>query len=164
LAVKEVEVSVTIRARGQECFDFVADPANVPRFMYGVKRYEPIGGRTRGRGAHFSSVISLGGRDIDAELEVTGWSDGEHMVATSTRGPKTRGSWTFEEYDDGTTDVTLTQEYELPGLFKLLPQGPIHAGVERELKRSLERLKTLIEGGAKAPARPPRKPSRTARG
>jgi uncharacterized membrane protein len=161
--MKEVAVAVTINAGAGQCFEFVAEPANIPRFMFGVKSYDPLTSKTRGRGATFSSVISVGGRDIDAELEITGWVECERMIATSTKGPKTIGSWTFEEYDDGTTDVTLAQEYELPAIFRFLPQGPIHAAVERELRRSLERLKKLIETETRAPRNRPRKAVRAGR-
>ena len=143
--MRTIEVTETIAATARECFDFVAEPANIPRFMFGVKRYEPLGSRVRGPGARFGAVVTLAGRDLDAVLEITSWSEGERMVATSVSGPRTRGSWTFQEHDDGTTDVTLTQEYELPGIFRLLPQAPIDAGVRRELGRSLERLKELVE-------------------
>src|SRR2546421_11091176 len=115
--MKRIEVTITVAADVGACFDFVAEPGNVSRYMTSVKSYEPVTKKTLGKGARFRSVIAVGGREIEAELEVTDWVDNERTEAVSIKGPKTRGSWIFEEFDDGTTDVTLIHEYELPGIF-----------------------------------------------
>jgi uncharacterized membrane protein len=143
--VKRIEVTKTVEADAKTCFDYVADPTNVHRYMTSVKLYEPLTRKSMGKGARFRTVITVGGRDVEAELEVTEWIENERSEAVSRKGPKTHGIWMFEAYDDGTTDVTLVHEYELPGVFKLLPSGPIHAGMTKELDRSLTRLKHLIE-------------------
>ncbi|HEV3231443.1 MAG TPA: SRPBCC family protein [Candidatus Dormibacteraeota bacterium] len=143
--MRSIEVTVTIAAGARTCFDFLADPANVTRYMSGITSYEPAGVRTEGRGARFRSVAEIAGRRFPAVLEITEWVDGERIVATAVEGVRTQGSWTLEEFDDGTTDVTLLHEYELPGAFRLLPSGPVNAGIRRELERSLDRLKKLIE-------------------
>jgi uncharacterized membrane protein len=149
----EVAVTVTVNAEAQQCFDYVADPANIPRVMAGIKRYDPLTSQTRGKGATFISIAEVAGREIEAYMEIIGWKEPEHMVAASTKGPKLRGSWTFEEFDDGTTDITLHQEFELPGVFKLMPGGIVRGTVEKGVRDSLRNLKRQIEQTAKAPAR-----------
>ena len=151
--MQQIEVSVTVRATPAECFAVVADPANVPRYMSGVKTYEPLTADSRRKGARFHSVAVIAGKSFEVEMEITSWKEGERIVATAVKGPKTQGSWTIEEYDDGTCDVLLLHEYELPGVFRLLPSGPINASIKRELEKSLERLRKLIEASAASPTR-----------
>jgi uncharacterized membrane protein len=151
--VARATVTVTVRAPVAAAFDFVAEPSNTPRFMTGITRYEPMGGQSRGKGARFDSRAVVVGKAFDVELEVTDWKENEVMVATSRKGPKTQGTWAFEEFDDGTTDVTLLYEYELPMVFRFVPG--VNGIIEANLEKSLQKLKKLLEaeGGKKAPAR-----------
>jgi uncharacterized membrane protein len=149
--MRRIEVTVTVEADGRTCFDFIADPAQVVRYMSGIAVHEPITKRTDRVGARFRSVAEVAGRRFPAVLEITEWVDGRRISAETVEGMRTRGSWTVEEYDDGTTDVTLVHEYELPGVLRLLPSGPIETGIRRELERSLGRLRDLIEEGASRP-------------
>jgi uncharacterized membrane protein len=145
-------VTVTIEASIEAAFDFVAEPANTPRFMSGITRYEPIGDRSRGKGARFDSRAVVAGKHFDVELEVTEWKDNQRMVATSRKGPRTEGTWSFEEFDDGSTDVTLLYEYELPIIFRFVPG--VNGIIEGNLVKSLQKLKKLIEADTKrAPRR-----------
>ncbi|MGI8608226.1 MAG: SRPBCC family protein [Candidatus Dormibacteria bacterium] len=147
--MSKATVTVTVKATVEAAFDFVAEPSNTPRFMNGITRYEPIGDQSRGKGARFDSRAVVAGKHFDVELEVTGWKDNERMVATSRKGPKTQGTWSFEEFDDGTTDVTLIYEYELPMIFKFVPG--VNGIIEGNLEKSLQKLKRLLEA---EPAKP----------
>ena len=149
-------VTVTVKVPVAAAFDFVAEPSNTPRFMTGITRYEPIGGKSKGKGARFDSRAVVVGKAFDVELEVTDWKENEVMVATSRKGPKTQGTWAFEEFDDGTTDVTLLYEYELPMVFRFVPG--VNGIIEANLEKSLQKLKKLVEaeGGKNGPARGPR--------
>jgi len=142
--LNKVEATITIKADARSCFDFIAEPSNIPRFMAGVKRYEPQGKKDRGKGARFDSVAVVAGRDIKAVLEIIDWTDCERMTAVSHGSVKLKASWIFEEYDDGTTDVTLANEYEAPGVFKLMG-GLVRPTVDRGINQSLTRLKRLVE-------------------
>jgi uncharacterized membrane protein len=156
--VSKANVTVTIKAPVDSAFDFVAEPSNTPRFMTGITRYEPIGEKRRGKGARFDSRAVVVGKAFDVELEVTGWKDNERMVATSRKGPRTQGTWSFEEFDDGTTDVTLLYEYDLPMVFRFVPG--VNGIIEANLEKSLLKLKKLVEaetGGKKAPRSPARR-------
>jgi len=153
--MSDAEVTVTIQAAARTVFDFVAEPSNTPRFMNGITRYDPIGSRRAGKGARFASVAVVAGKPFDVELEVTSWKDGEMMGATSRKGPKTRGTWQFEDYDDGTSDATLLYEYELPMVFKFVPG--VNGIIRGNLEKSLRKLKKLVEADAKGARPAPRK-------
>jgi ribosome-associated toxin RatA of RatAB toxin-antitoxin module len=142
--LNKVEATITIKADARRCFDFVAEPTNIPRFMAGIKRYQPRGKKDRGRGATFDSVAVVAGRNIETVLEIIDWKDCERMTAISNGTVKLKASWIFEEYDDGTTDVTLTNEYEPPGVFKLMG-GLVRPTVDRGISQSLTKLKRLVE-------------------
>lgn len=141
--MSKANVTVTIKAPAEVAFEFVAEPSNTPRFMKGITKYEPIEGDGRGKGARLESRAVVAGKKFDVELEVTGWKQNERMVATSRKGPRTEGSWTFEEFDDGTTDVTLLYEYELPMIFRFVPG--VNGIIEGNLEKSLQKLKLLVE-------------------
>lgn len=153
--MSEAEVTVTIKAPARAVFDFIAEPSNTPRFMNGISRYDPIGAKSKGKGARFASTAVIVGRDFDVELEVTSWKDGEMMVATSRKGPKTRGTWHFEDFEDGTSDATLLYEYELPMVFKFVPG--VNGIIRGNLEKSLQKLKRLVEAAAGKPGRAPAK-------
>jgi uncharacterized membrane protein len=137
---------VTIQATPSRCFDYVAEPGNIPRFMAGIKRNEPLSEQTTGRGARFHSVAVVAGREIEAELEMTTWQAPRKMVVTSVEGPSTRGTWTFADTEDGATEVHLKYEYELPMMFRVLPGGVVRGTIEKGLEQSLEKLKQQVEG------------------
>jgi len=136
-------VTVTVKAPAGDCFDFVADPKNTTRFMVGMKSYKPVGRKDRGKGAKFATVVDVAGKTFDSELETVEFVPGERIVGVSRSGPKTRGTWSFEEYDDGTTDVSMRWEYDLPGVFRFVPGAG--GFVDRAMAESLKRLKKLIE-------------------
>jgi uncharacterized membrane protein len=141
--VGEAEVTVTIKAPAAQVFEFIADPSNTPRFMSGITRYDPIGSKDRGKGARFASTAVVAGKAFEVELEVTAWKDGAMMVATSRKGLKTRGSWRFEDFDDGTSDATMLYEYELPIVFKFVPG--VNGIIRTNLEKSLHTLKRMVE-------------------
>jgi len=145
--VNQVEVTVTIKGPVEKVFDFVNEPSNTPRFMRGISRYDPVGRKRTGKGAIYASTAVIAGRDFDVELEVTVWKENEMLVAVSRKGPKTRGTWRFEEFDDGTTDATLLYEYDLPVVFRFVPG--VNGIIEGNLQKSLAKLKTMVEAEAK---------------
>jgi uncharacterized membrane protein len=151
--VNRSRATVTVDAPVDACFAYVGDHHNATQFMLGIKRYEPLTQQTEGKGARFLAVVEVAGRKLEAEMEITEWVDGEKMLAVSRKGPKTEGGWSFEEYDDGTTDITLSYAYEVPGVFRLLPRRLIEGIVERGLQHSLRRLKDQIERASRVGTR-----------
>ncbi len=150
--MNRAEAVITINADASTCFDYVTDPANVPGFMAGITQYRPQGKKDRGKGARFDSVADIAGRKFETVLAITDWKDGERMTVASSSGLKLTTSWVFEELDDGTTDVTLVNEYEPPGFFRLMG-GMVRSTVEKATAQSLERLKLQGEASTKkAPA------------
>jgi uncharacterized membrane protein len=156
--LNRAEAVITINADAPTCFEYVADPSHVPGFMAGITRYQPQSGKDRGKGARFDSVADIAGRKFETVMAITEWRDGERMTMASSGGLKLRASWRFEDFGDGTTDVTLINEYEPPGVFRLMG-GLVRSTVEKATADSLQRLKRQVEAGAGTPptTKPPPK-------
>ncbi|MEA2647097.1 MAG: hypothetical protein QOE92_2180 [Chloroflexota bacterium] len=154
-------MTVTIRATPEQCFDYIGDYRNMTATMDWVKTYEPVGAKASGKGARFSSTVEVAGKRFDTELVVVKWDRPYAMVAES-KSPRTRGTWAIEEFDDGTTDCTLEYEYEMPGIFRLVPGSVVGRAIETGLDRALKRIKRNVEAGARKPA-PRRKAAATGR-
>jgi len=152
--VGQAEVTVTIKAPVDTVFAFVDEPSNTPRYMRGISRYDPVGPRRTGKGAIYASTAVIVGRDFDVELEVTAWKRNEMLKAVSRKGPRTRGTWHFKAVEDGATDATLLYEYDLPMVFRFVPG--VNGMIEGDLRKSLAKLRTLVEAEASkgASARP----------
>jgi uncharacterized membrane protein len=122
----------------------VAEPKNLPRFMAGIKTHRPKGHKRHGEGARFDSVADIGGRGFETVLVMTDWVEGKRIAATSESGLKVSATFVFQEFDDGTTDVTLVNEYEPPGIFRLMG-GLVRSTVDQAVQESLQDLKRMVE-------------------
>jgi uncharacterized membrane protein len=148
--LNRAEATITIKADCGRCFEYVTDPVNVPRFMAAITRYEPQTEKQRGKGARFDSVAEIAGRRFETVLVISDWKEGERMAVASNGSLKLQSSWIFEQFDDGTTDVTLVNEYEPPGIFKLMG-GLVRSAVEKGTEQSLDDLKRQVEGLTQPP-------------
>jgi uncharacterized membrane protein len=124
--------------------------------MAGITSHRPRG-KPRGKGASFDSVADIAGRKFQTVLVMAEWKEGARISATSEGGIKLRATFVFEEFDDGTTDVTLVNEYEPPGVFRLMG-GLVRSTVEQGVQQSLQDLKRMVEAETGKPlSRRPKK-------
>jgi ribosome-associated toxin RatA of RatAB toxin-antitoxin module len=142
--LNRAEATISIRADASTCFDYVTEPENVPRFMAGIARYEPQSTNHRAKGARFDGVADIAGRKFETVLVIDEWKEGRRMSIGSVGGLKLRSTWDFEAKDDGTTEVTLVNEYEPPGIFRLMG-GLVRSAVQEGTERSLADLKRQVE-------------------
>lgn len=142
--MNRAEATISIRADASTCFDYVTEPENVPRFMAGIAQYQPQSKNHRARGARFDGVADIAGRKFETVLVIDEWNEGRRMSIGSVGGLKLRSTWDFEANDDGTTEVTLVNEYEPPGIFRLMG-GLVRSAVQEGTERSLADLKRQVE-------------------
>ncbi len=142
--MNRAEASIIIRAEASTCFDYVTEPENVPRFMAGIAAYEPQSKNHRVKGARFDGVADIAGRKFETVLVIEDWAEGRRMSIGSVGALKLRSTWDFEANDDGTTEVTLVNEYEPPGIFRLMG-GLVRSTVQEGTERSLVDLKLQVE-------------------
>ena len=102
-----------VRASLGQTFAYVDDHRNVPEWMHGVERFDPVDGRDHGLGAVFDVVMHVG-VPIRTRLEVTGWEQDRLLEFRSVKGFSTESRWTFEALGDHETLVTSQITYHLP--------------------------------------------------
>ena len=94
-------------------FDYVADYRNIPSWMFGVEKFEPVGDQDYGPGSVFDVVLHLGVR-ITTRIEAVEWVENRIIGMDSIKGFKAKSRWNFEQSGDDRTTVTAEVSYELP--------------------------------------------------
>jgi uncharacterized membrane protein len=168
-----VENSIEIQRPVSQVFEFVDDYRNATKYIPGMTEYKPLGKQVSGKGSQFRLVKKTTGLpDIKSEIEVTGWEKDRKIAFKSFKGFENGGSYTFTSRGDRTI-VKATNTFDLASLIgggrggllggigravggaaSKVAQGQ----VKKDLTRSLETMRDLIErqpaAKAKTPARP----------
>jgi polyketide cyclase/dehydrase/lipid transport protein len=132
-------------------YDLLADPARAPDWQTLLTEMGPIAGRPGGIGSSYLGSYRVAGRKLPAQFVVTAAERPTlHQVNGTTTGGWNRWTHLIEPEGDRCR-VQITMEYELPGeivgsLFGMLSGNRI----EREFRRSYERLQQLAEETARS--------------
>jgi len=142
-----VEKKIVIEAPCEEVWDLVRDPANYPRLMHGITRFDQKNEQEPGVGARYTMRMRVGSADVGGEVEVVEFDPNRDMAWTSVRGIDQRGRWRLREAPGGGTTVTLRLSYDAPGgLLATLADRLSAPMVADHLERSLENLRRELEG------------------
>ncbi|MCD5421074.1 MULTISPECIES: SRPBCC family protein [Rhodococcus] len=95
-------------------FSYVDDYRNVPDWMFGVARFQPVGEQVSGLGAVYDSTMRIGPKDLDSRVEVVEWERNRVIVLDSIAGFRAASSWTFTDLGDATR-LDVDFGYRLPG-------------------------------------------------
>ncbi|MDL9937997.1 SRPBCC family protein [Gordonia sp. ABSL1-1] len=95
-------------------FDYVNGYQNVPEYMFGVKKFEPLTEVTSGLGSRFAVSIDAGPKTLKSVVECTEWVAGELIALVAVEGFKADTTWRFADVDGGTA-VNVEFAYQLPG-------------------------------------------------
>lgn len=149
--MRKVEVQVWIARPVDEVYDYVVDVDRWPEWRGDVVGGElltegPVAVGTQARG-----IAKIFGRPFSIDVEVTALEPGSRFGYRPVKGPlKTDNLYTFEARDGG-TQVVLTDDIGLDGVFKVfLPVMP--AFVRAGYRKNLAGLKAALES---QPAPPP---------
>jgi uncharacterized membrane protein len=136
------ESSIVINRPRSEVFAFVANHENDPKWRPGVLDIARASGD--GQGAVYrQGVKGPMGRRIDADFEVTAYSEGSHLAFRTLGGPvQPEGSYVFEDANGGTR-VTFSLNANLRGAQKLL--APMVAKSMQTQVAALPNLKRVLE-------------------
>ena len=142
-----VERRVQIAAPAERVYDVVMDPERLEDWVTIHHHLEDAPNGQLKRGSKLTQCLKLAGKKFKVRWTVVENDPCKHVVWEG-RGPV--GSRAHIEYrfsaDDGATDFSYVNEYDLPGG----PLGRI-AGrtvarvTQKELEGSLQRLKSLVE-------------------
>src|SRR5215218_10112386 len=144
-----VEKEITIAAPCEEVWEIVGEPANWPRVMHGITRFEKKDEQEPGVGARYSMRMRVGSADVGGLVEIVEYDENRDMAWTSITGIDQRGRWRLREAPGGGTVVTLRLSYVAPGgLLAAFADRLSAPMVGRNLEESLENLRRELEGGA----------------
>ncbi|MFD4294254.1 SRPBCC family protein [Rhodococcus sp. NPDC058532] len=96
-------------------FAYVDDYRNVPDWMFGVTRFEPVGSQTHGLGATFDATMQLGPKALNSRVRITEWEQDRLIRLESVDGISNGSTWRFSPTPDGNTELSVDFDYTLPG-------------------------------------------------
>ncbi len=139
--------TISISRPPEAVFAVVADGTTAMQWRPGVTDVALESGS--GLGARYrQGVRGPGGRRVDADYVITVYEPGSRLAFSATAGPiRPTGEYRLEATDDGTR-LTFSLDAQLGGLKGLLMGRAVQASMDAEMM-ALDRLKTLVEGGAR---------------
>jgi uncharacterized membrane protein len=143
-----VDESIEIGAERERVWRHVSEPERYGEFMVGSS-WEPVPGEpTTGVRARFSIAIEAGSIDLGGIVEVVEYEPPHELSWTNITGIDQRGRWVLRDLD-GRTRVTLRVSYQVPGgVLALVASQLGRPIIRRDVRRSLEALKEIVEGGS----------------
>jgi ribosome-associated toxin RatA of RatAB toxin-antitoxin module len=159
--MSHLSTTLAVDAPATAVYDLIADPARSPEWQTLLAEMGAISGRPGGIGSSYVGYYRVAGRKLASRFVVTA---AERPTLLQVNGTTTGGwtRWTTTIEPDGNRSrLRISLDYELPGeiigsLFGMLTGNRI----EREFRRTYDRLKRLAEssasGGRARPLRAPR--------
>ncbi len=111
----DIHHASTAKAPVDVVFAYMDDHRNVPEWMFGVSKFEPIGEKDSGVGAVFDGSIKLGPKTLHSTVECTEWEQDRVIGMKSIKGFVNWSTWRFNRIDDVTTELAVDFTYVLPG-------------------------------------------------
>lgn len=96
-------------------FDYINGYENVPKFMFGITKFDPITEATSGLGSRFKAALNVGPKTLTSTAETTAWVENELIELTAVEGFSVNTTWRFADHGDGGTSVDVHFAYNLPG-------------------------------------------------
>ncbi|MEV0031166.1 SRPBCC family protein [Nocardia sp. NPDC050793] len=96
-------------------FDYVADYRTVPKWMFGVRHFTPVGAQTSGVGAVFDTAVHLGPTTLKLRAEIIEWEDGAKLSLHAIKGIEGTVRWSFEAVGERSTKIGVVVDYRVPG-------------------------------------------------
>ncbi|MGA8219820.1 MAG: SRPBCC family protein [Solirubrobacterales bacterium] len=142
-----VEESIEVGADRERVWQRIAAPEGYGDFMVGSS-WEPVAGEpTTGPRARFEIGIEVGSIDLGGIVELVEHDPPHELAWTSITGIDQRGRWILRDRE-GRTEVTLRISYQVPGgVLALVASRLSRPVIRRDVRRSLARLKELMEAG-----------------
>jgi uncharacterized membrane protein len=113
--VQTIHASTHIAVPVAEAFSFAADYRNATILVSGLQSFEPVGKKTRGKGAKFAAVIEIAKKHYESVLAVTIYDKNKAIGWEAVKGGGHSLVWRFEPAGHDATDVDFELGYEPPG-------------------------------------------------
>ena len=146
MARLEFSVDVLVECPPERAFDYFADYRHVAAVLDGVKRWEPIGTKTRGVGARYNVEMVALGLPLESVLRLDRWQRPGEIGWISESGLiKQEGRFTFTEVPKG-VHIVLSIAYTPPAsILGAAVAGRLDRVVRRHLQSALERIRETLE-------------------
>ena len=141
-----IHESIVIDCPPGTVFDFLSDPANVPRYSPSIVRYEHLDDGPFGLGSRVDGSIKVAGKRIDFVEEIVEFDPPRRFSARTIESPiPFRVTVWSDPVSGGTLLEWLTEVDQFGGFFGKLAEPAVVGMYRRELKADLERARYLIE-------------------
>jgi uncharacterized membrane protein len=142
----ELSADVVVECPPERAFDYFADHRHVAAVLDGVKRWEPIGTKTRGIGARYNVEMVVLGLPLESVLRLDRWRRPREIGWISESGLiKQEGRFSFTEVPSG-VHIVLTIFYTPPAsILGAAVAGRLDRVVRRQLQSALERIRDTLE-------------------
>ena len=146
MARLEFGAAVTVKTTPDRAFDYFADYHHVAEVLDGVRRWEPVGARTKGVGARYRVEMKALGLPLRNILRIDRWRKPDEIGWVSESGLiKQEGRFHFRRAGDGVR-IELRIAYEPPAAFiGSAIASRLDPMVRARLQRALERIRDLLE-------------------
>lgn len=143
-----VAESVLVARPAAEVFAVLADPGAAARWQHGVEGVRLLTDGPAGPGSRMAGTREYAGLRLGFTSEITGWEPPRRLAFRSVGAPvQVEGGYGLDDTEGGTR-VTATLDLRVGGLSLLRLTERITDRVAAELRRDLDALKALVEGGA----------------
>jgi carbon monoxide dehydrogenase subunit G len=146
--MNKIENQTFINRPPQEVFEFVADPANAPKYQSGTSVAEWTSNGAVGVGSTWKAVTRFMGRDIESELQITDWQPPTQNSFKAISGPVPFEMTIKVEPQGEGTLLTQSGTAELGGVFKLA-EGLVGKQLKKQMEADNQTLKDLLESNSK---------------
>jgi len=146
MARLEFSADVVVKCPPERAFDYFADHRHVAAVLDGVKRWEPIGTKTRGVGARYNVEMVALGLPLESVLRLDRWRRPREIGWISESGLiKQEGRFTFTEVPSG-VHIVLSIAYTPPAsILGAAVAGRLDRVIRRQLQSALERICDTLE-------------------
>ncbi|MGH2418134.1 MAG: SRPBCC family protein [Candidatus Limnocylindria bacterium] len=143
--MRRVEASAEIAASPGEVFDFLADPANLPRWQTGIVSAERTSPDPVGVGSTARVVRELAGQRMAVDLAITAYEAGRRLVLESAvSGIAVEATLDLSPRADATTDLRFEMTIRAQNVFMGPIEGMVAGAAEHDLADSLRRLQAVF--------------------
>ena len=140
----EFEQKVFINRPQQDVFEIITNPGKSPLWQGGTEAAEWSSAAPYAVGSPWKSHNKFLGRNLEAELVVTGWDSPKLVSFKTANGPIPMEITNELEPQDGGTNLITKGRAEFGGLFKLA-EGLISKQLEKQMDTDHNTLKLLME-------------------
>ena len=113
--VREINRSAIASTSREAAFAYLDDYRNVPKWMFGITRFEPRTEATSGLGATYDATMQIGPKALTSVVHVTEWFPDERLTLESVEGLSNSSTWSLADTPDGQTRLDVVFRYSLPG-------------------------------------------------